>query len=130
MNLCGLFHSKRFCVDTAWLFFPPLRHALPAQLHPGFILFEFLHFSRPTLPSLTPGEEDGVELQAASILQPTGQLAEVTAVQEKGDPQGMSAAFHLVTHWCVCNKHTKIMETFKRGVEHHSTNENVHFQSE
>ena len=53
-------------------------------------------------PSLTPGEEDGVEFEAASILQPSGQLTEVTAVQVQGDPQGLSAALHLVTHWCVC----------------------------
>lgn len=56
-----------------------------------------------TLSTLTPGEEDGVKLQTASILQSTGQLAEVTAVQVQSDPQGLSAALHLVTHWCVCN---------------------------
>lgn len=57
----------------------------------------------PSLPRLTSGEEDGVELEAASVLQPTGQHAEVAAVQEQGDPQGLSAALHLVTHRRVCN---------------------------
>lgn len=50
---------------------------------------------------LTSGEQDRVELQAASILKPTGQLAEMTAVQEHGDPQGLPAALHLVAHRCV-----------------------------
>lgn len=65
--------------------------------------FQFLQFLCLSLPGLTSSEEDGVELEAASILQPTGQLTEVTAVQVQGDPQGLSAALHLVTHWCVCN---------------------------
>lgn len=59
----------------------------------------------PLTPLLTPGEQHSVELETASVLQPTGELAEVTAVQVQGDPQGLSAAFHLVTHWCVCNTH-------------------------
>lgn len=54
--------------------------------------------------SLTPSEKNSVKFQAASILQPTGQLTEVTAVQIQSDSKGLSAAFHLVTHWCVCNK--------------------------
>lgn len=58
-------------------------------------------FSAVPPPSLTPGEEDGVELEAASILQPTGQLTEVTAIQVQGDSQGLPAALHLVAHWCV-----------------------------
>lgn len=52
---------------------------------------------------LTPGEEDGLQLEAASVLQPGGQLAEVTAVQVQSDPQGLPAALHLVTHRRVCN---------------------------
>lgn len=54
--------------------------------------------------SLTPSEKNSVKFQAASILQPAGQLTEVTAVQIQSDSQGLSAAFHLVTHRCVCNK--------------------------
>lgn len=56
--------------------------------------------------SLTPSEKNSMKFQAASILQPTGQLTEVTAVQIQSDSQGLSAAFHLVTHWCVCNQET------------------------
>lgn len=56
------------------------------------------------MPSLTLGEEDSVELEAAAVLQPTGQLAEVTAVQVQSDPQGLSAALHLVTHRRVCKR--------------------------
>lgn len=55
------------------------------------------------MSSFTSSEEDGVKLEAASILQPTRQVIEMTAVQVKGDFQGLPAAFHLVTHWCVCN---------------------------
>lgn len=62
--------------------------------------------SLPVCPVLTPGEEHGVELEAASILQPTGQLTEVTAVQVQGDPEGLPAALHLVTHRCICNTET------------------------
>lgn len=63
---------------------------------------------------LTSGEQDSVEFEAASILQPTGELIEVTAVQVKGDPQGMPGTLHLVTHWCVCNKHTEMREKLKK----------------
>lgn len=56
--------------------------------------------------SLTSGEEGSLDLQAASVLQPTGQLTEVAAVQVHGDLQGMSAALHLVTHRRVCNTET------------------------
>lgn len=70
-----------------------------------------LQFLCPSLPSLTLGEEDGVKLEAASILQPTGQLTEVTAVQVQGDSQGLPTALHLVTHWCVCS--TQTGETLK-----------------
>lgn len=63
---------------------------------------------------LTSGEQDSVEFEAASILQPTGELIEVTAVQVKGDPQGMPGALHLVTHWCVCNTHTEMREKLKK----------------
>lgn len=56
------------------------------------------------MASLTPSEKNTAKFQAASILQPTRQLTEVTAVQIQSDSQGLSAAFHLVTHWCVCNK--------------------------
>lgn len=51
---------------------------------------------------LTPGEEDGVELEAAAVLQPAGQLAEEAAVQVEGDFQGLPTALHLVAHWSVC----------------------------
>ena len=44
-----------------------------------------------------------MELEAAAVLQPAGELTEVTAVQVQGDPQGLPAALHLVTHRCVCN---------------------------
>lgn len=66
---------------------------------------------------LTSGEQDSVEFEAASILQPTGELIEVTAVQVKGDPQGMPGALHLVTHWCVCNTHTEMREKLKKKQE-------------
>lgn len=64
-----------------------------------------IHVPAPPGPmsSLTPSEKNSVKFQASSILQPTGQLTKVTAVQIEGDSQGLSAAFHLVTHWCVCN---------------------------
>lgn len=39
-----------------------------------------LQYLCPSLPSLTFGKEDGLELEAASVLQTTGQLTEVTAV--------------------------------------------------
>lgn len=45
--------------------------------------------TKSTAPSpvrLTSGKENSVELEAASVLQPTGQLIEVTAVQVQGDP--------------------------------------------
>lgn len=58
-------------------------------------------FSAVALASLTSGEENGVELEAASILQPTGQLTEETAIQVQGDSQGLPAALHLVAHWRV-----------------------------
>lgn len=83
---------------------PALRHVLLAELHPGIMFFALL----------TPGEQDSVEFEAASILQPTGELIEVTAVQVKGDPQGMPGALHLVTHWCVCNKQTEMREKLKK----------------
>lgn len=57
-------------------------------------------------PLLTPGEEDGVQLEAAAVLQPTGQLVEEAAVQVQGDPQGLPAALHLVAHRSVC-RHTQ-----------------------
>lgn len=101
--ICCLFHSKRFWVDTR-LYLPALRHVLLAELHPGIMFFAFL----------TSGEQDSVEFEAASILQPTGELIEVTAVQVKGDPQGMPGALHLVTHWCVCNTHTEMREKLKK----------------
>lgn len=56
--------------------------------------------------SLTPSEKNSVKFQAASIFQATGQLTEVTAVQIESDSQGLSAAVHLVAHWCVCNQET------------------------
>lgn len=43
-----------------------------------------------------------MELEAATVLQPTGQLAEEAAVQVEGDFQGLPTAFHLVAHWSVC----------------------------
>lgn len=92
---------------------------------------QFLQFLFLSLPSLTSSEEDGVELEAASILQPTWQLTEVTAVQVQGDSQGLSTALHLVTHWCVCNTQTQTGEMLTRlcyytfGCLSHSTNENV-----
>lgn len=55
------------------------------------------------MSSLTPSEKNSVKFQAASIFQPTGQLAEVTAVQIQSDSQGLAAAVHLVAHRCVCN---------------------------
>lgn len=54
--------------------------------------------------SLTSSEKNSVKFQAASILQPTGQLTKVTAVQIQSDSEGLAATFHLVTHWCVCKK--------------------------
>lgn len=54
---------------------------------------------------LTSGEEDRVELEAAAVLQPTGQLTEEAAVQVEGDFQGLPAALHLVAHWSVCVAH-------------------------
>lgn len=68
-----------------------------------------IHSPQPPGPmsSLTPSEKNSVKFQAASILQTTGQLTEVTAVQIQSDPQSLSAAFHLVTHRCVCNQQGK-----------------------
>lgn len=71
----------------------------------GSFVFPLVPFC-PHEAVLTPGEEDGVELQAASILQATGQLTEEAAVQVEGDSQGLPTALHLVTHWSVCNTHT------------------------
>lgn len=59
------------------------------------------------MSSLTPSEKNSVKFQAASILQTTGQLTEVTAVQIQSDSQGLSAAFHLVTHRRVCNRQSR-----------------------
>lgn len=64
-----------------------------------------LHIGPRGAAVLTSGEEDGVELEAAAVLQPTGQLAEEAAVQVEGDFQGLSAALHLVAHWSVCAAH-------------------------
>lgn len=64
-------------------------------------------FCSPSVPAvLTPGEEDGVELEAAAVLQSAGQLAEEAAVQVEGDFQGLPTALHLVAHWSVCT-HTQ-----------------------
>lgn len=49
-----------------------------------------------------------MKFQAASILQPTGQLTKVTAVQIQSDSEGLAATFHLVTHWCVCKKRGEV----------------------
>lgn len=81
----------------------PFVYTLNFQFYPQMLC--------PSLLSLTPGEKDSVDLQAASVLQPTGQLTEVTAVQVQGDPQGLPAALHLVTHRCVCNTQTGEMLT-------------------
>lgn len=97
------------------------------------VVLHYTHLSNPQLPlsSLTPGEEDGVELKAASILQPTGQLTEVTAVQVQGDSQGLPTPLHLVTHWCVCKIKIKMREMSTRlhyyafGCMSYLRNENV-----
>lgn len=69
-----------------------------------------------------------MELEAAAVLQPTGQLAEVTAVQVQSDPQGLSAALHLVTHRRVCNthKHTVRREVNKSVALHLWLSEQLH----
>lgn len=70
-----------------------------------------------------------MELEAASILQPTGQLTEVTAVQVQGDSQGLPTALHLVTHRRVCSTQTgetlKGLYYYTFGHMSFSTKENV-----
>lgn len=58
-----------------------------------------------------------MELEAAAVLQPTGQLAEEAAVQEEGDFQCLPTALHLVAHWGVCVAHAHTRTHARTGEE-------------